>query len=82
MKPQTPIIPGHDLPITKYAEYQDQYQTLPAFWQNDGTVLTRWRLTWKERLIAFLRGDLYLFISTGNDPLQPILLQVERPAVD
>jgi hypothetical protein len=50
MKPQTPIIPGHDLPVTNFAESQDEYQTLPAFRQDDGTVLTRWRLTWKERL--------------------------------
>lgn len=81
MKPATPIIPGHDLPVTNFAETQDEYQTLPAFRQDDGTVLTRWRLTWKERLTVFLRGDLYLFTLTFNKPLQPISLQVERPEV-
>jgi hypothetical protein len=79
MKPQTPIIPGHDLPVTNFAESQDEYQTLPAFRQDDGTVLTRWRLTWKERLTIFLRGDLYVFMLTFNKPLQPISMQVEPP---
>ena len=79
MKPAIPIIPGHDLPATNFAESQDEYQTLPAFRQDDGTVLTRWRLTWKERLTIFLRGDLYLFTLTFNEPLQPVSLQVERP---
>jgi hypothetical protein len=79
MKPQTPIVPGHDLPVTNFAESQDEYLTLPAFRQDDGTVLTRWRLTWKERLTIFLRGDLYLFVLTFNQPLQPVSLQVERP---
>jgi hypothetical protein len=81
MKPQEPIVPGHDLPVTNFAESQDEYQTLPAFRLDDGTVLTRWRLTWKERFTIFLRGDLYLFMLTFNKPLQPISLQVERPAV-
>ena len=79
MKPAKPIIPGHDLPVTNFAESQDEYQTLPAFLQDDGTVLTRWRLTWKERLTIFLCGDLYLFVLTFNQPLQPLSLQVERP---
>jgi hypothetical protein len=81
MKPQTPIIPGHDLPVTNFAESQDEYQTLPTFRQDDGTVLTRWRLTLKERLTIFLHGDLYVFTLTFNKPLQPISLQVERPEV-
>jgi hypothetical protein len=81
MKPSTPIIPGHDLPVTNFAESQDEYQTLPAFRQDDGTVLTRWHLTWKERFTIFLRGDLYLFTLTFNGPLQPVSLQVERPTM-
>jgi hypothetical protein len=79
MRPVSPIVPGHDLPVTEYAKGQDEYLTLPAFRQEDGTVLTRWRLTWKERLHIFLRGDLYLFTLTFNRPLQPVSLQVERP---
>lgn len=80
MRPVSPIVPGLDLPVTNFAETQDEYNTLPAYKQQDGTVLTRRRLTWKERLHIFVRGDLHLFTLTFNRPLQPVNLQVERPA--
>lgn len=81
MKPVQPIIPGHNLPVTNYAETQDEYQTLPAYREDDGTVLTRWRLTWRERLRVLLTGDVYLFMLTFNQPLQPVMLQVEAPQI-
>jgi len=39
MKPATPIIPGHDLPVTNFAETQHDYETLPAFRQDDNKPL-------------------------------------------
>lgn len=79
MKPIQPIIPGHKLPVTNFAETQDEYQTLPAYREADGTVLTRWHLTWRERLRVLFSGDVYLWLMTFNQPLQPVMLQVEAP---
>ena len=79
MKPSSPIIPGAKLPETIYAKDQPEYQPLPVWKAEGGTTLSRWHLTWRERLIAFFRGDVYLWIETFNKPLQPVSLQVERP---
>lgn len=79
MKPVEPIIHGANLPVTKIAEKQDEYQTLPAYISPEGTVLTRWKLTWRERLLVLLLGDIYLWVETFNHPLQPVCLQVEEP---
>lgn len=81
MTPMTPVVPGSQLPEIVFAKDQPEYQPLPAYRDDDGTVLTRWRLSWKERLRIFLTGDLYLFQLTFNRPLQPISLQVEKPVV-
>lgn len=81
MTPSIPIIPGADLAVTKFAENQDEYITLPVWRDDDGTVLSRWHLTWWERLQVFWRGDVYLWQMTFNQPLQPIMLQVESPGV-
>jgi hypothetical protein len=80
-KPTTPIVPGMKLPETIYAKDQKPYIPLPVFRYDDGMVLSRWKLTWKERLLVLLRGDLFLWISTFNKPLQPVSIQIERPKV-
>lgn len=82
MKPVQPIIPGHDLPVTEYAKNQPPYDPLPAWRdEDDGTILTRWRLTWRERLRVLFCGDVYLWVMTFNAPLPPVQLQVEPPAM-
>ena len=82
MKPVSPIIPGVELPEVVYAKDQPQYHPLPVHEMEDGTVLSRWHLTWKERFVAFLKGDVYLFVSTFNNPLQPISMQVIKPTTE
>lgn len=72
-------MPGYDLPETVYAKDQPEYQPLPVFKYDDGTVLSRWKLSWPERLRALLSGNVYLFVSTFNHPLQPVMLQVKPP---
>jgi hypothetical protein len=79
MKPESPIIPGVLLDEIVYAKDQPPYAPLPAFRYPDGVVLTRWHMTWKERLTVLFRGDVYVWLNTFNDPLQPIMLQVEKP---
>lgn len=81
MKPSSPVIPGVELPETIYAKDQPEYSPLPVFKQDDGTVLSRWRLSWRERLRVLFFGDVYLFQLTFNSPLQPVSLQVDKPGV-
>ena len=47
----------------------------------DDTILTRWHMTWRERLMVLWRGDVYLFVMTFGQPLQPLSMQVQRPEV-
>lgn len=81
MKPVSPIIPGVELPEVKFAEDQPEYETLPAFIGSDGVVLTRWKLSFSERLRVLFTGDIYLFVWTFRQPLQPVALSVEAPKV-
>jgi hypothetical protein len=59
-----------------------EYFPLPALKIGDpdhGIILTRWRMSWRERLQALIRGDVYLQVMTFNQPLQPVSIFVERP---
>ena len=79
MKPVSPVVPGYELLETVYAKDQPNYKPLPVWKQHDGTTLSRWRLTWKERLRVLFSGNVYLWILTFNQPLQPVMLQTEKP---
>lgn len=79
MRPVSPVIPGTTLPEVTFAENQEEYLNLPALRSADGKVLCRWRMTWKERLRVLVTGNLYVFLLTFNQPLQPIALQTEQP---
>lgn len=82
MRPVKPIVPGLNLPVTEFAKEQPEYNRLPAFRSINGVVLSRWRLTWRERFLTFFRGDVYLSVHTFGHPLQPINLTIERPTYD
>lgn len=79
MNPVSPIIPGGNLPEVVYAKDQPEYKPLPVFKDTDGVVLSRWKLSWWERFRVLLNGDIYLWVLTFNRPLQPVMLQTERP---
>jgi hypothetical protein len=81
MKPASPV--AYD-PETRwgiseivYAKEQPQYFPLPALRWSDGLVVTRWELSWKERLMLILGGSVYLGLLTFNNPLQPIMLSTD-----
>jgi hypothetical protein len=82
MKPITPVVPGFDLLIITFAKDQPEYNPLPAHWQPDGRVTTRWQLTWRERLRVVFGGSIWLQQLTFNQPLQPVKLTAECPIVD
>jgi hypothetical protein len=79
MRPITPVVPGYDLPVVTYAKDQPEYIALPCHRSEDGTVTTRWRLSWRERLSIFFTGDLWLQVLTFNHRLQPVKLQTTCP---
>jgi len=60
-----------------FAKDQAQYLPLPAWRGDDGTVISCWSLSWKERLGVLVTGRLWVKILTFNKPLQP-----QRPSVD
>lgn len=76
--PASPTIPGTKLPQVIYAKDQPQYIPLPCWRSPDGLVVTRWRLTLKERFLAFLKGDVYLSIMTFNQLLQPTRIEISN----
>lgn len=81
MNPVSPVIPKAALPEIVFAKDQPEYQPLPAHRLEDGTVLTRWKLSFKERLRVLFCGDVYHWQMTHGGALQPILMQVEPPVV-
>ena len=82
MKPQSPVMLGNPN-LQKfevmYAKDQSEYQSLPALVASNGTAVTRWRLSLKERLRILFTGNLYLSQLTFNKPLQPQLPTVDEP---
>lgn len=79
MKEITPIAPGIELPVTVFAKNQPEYLQLPAYVDPDGTVVTRWQLTWRERARIVFGGTLWLSILTFGNPLQPVKLETACP---
>lgn len=60
-----------------FAKDQPEYLPLPANVQYP-YVETKWRLTWKERLMVLFYGNLYLTLMTFGQPLQPIRCSTQR----
>ena len=55
-----------------YAADQPEYQPLPVWKRQSGAVVTRWKMTWRERFAILLGRDLYLEVLTFGQPLQPL----------
>ena len=61
------------------AENQDEYITLHAHVDNEGIVTSCWKLNWKERFHLLFSGKIYLRILAFKQPLQPQLIQLDKP---
>lgn len=81
MEPITPIIPGNDVPVVEFGVGQAQYKPLPAVRLEDanGTIVTRWHLSWLERLQVLLGGSIWLTMLTFHKPVTPVMLHAECP---
>jgi hypothetical protein len=69
------------VPEIVFAKDQPQYRQLPAVRLDDGTVISRWTLTWRERLRVLWTGSLWLSCLTFNHPLQPTRLETAEPVL-
>ncbi len=80
MIPISPVVPGcfedHD---TVFGKDQLEYLPLPAHVEGDGTITTRWKLSWRERFRIMWTGDMWLQIMTFNLPVQPVKLTTQCP---
>lgn len=81
MKPVSPVIPGENFPETIIAKDQDEYQNLPAIVVDNHIVVSRWQLTFRERLQVLFGGSIYLWCWTFRNPLQPVVLETKKPAL-
>ena len=79
MKPPSPVIPGQNFPELIIAEHQDEYHNLPAISVSPGIIITRWELTFWERIRLFFGGSVYLWVWSFGKPLQPVLLETKTP---
>lgn len=55
-----------------YAKDQPEYRQLPTVKFEDGCVITRWSLTWGERLQVLFGSGIFVSKLTFNQPLQPM----------
>lgn len=69
------------LELLEFAKDQPEYETLPARRLDDGTVVSCWRPTFKERISLLFRGRLFLMQLTFNNPLQPVWIGTEDPII-
>ncbi len=78
MKPASPVLPGYNVAETVFAENQPEYMRLPAvkLVAPDHQVLTRWELSDEDRKKIAEGADVYLWVSTFGQPLQPVAVEV------
>lgn len=65
------------------AKDQPEYTPLPAYQHRDqpDTITFCWKLSLIERLKVLLTGKVWHSVLTFNQSLQPVMLQVNKPAM-
>jgi len=67
-----------------FAENQPEYIPLPAHIKNDleVTIICCWQLSWKERFQILFTGKIWHSVLTFGQPLQPQLLEIDKPKME
>lgn len=65
-----------------YGKEQPEYLPLPAFKDNDGTVITSWQLSPEEIEKVRQTGCIWLAVRTFNEPMQPLFLTADKTDLD
>lgn len=86
------IVPGANLPVSYLTHSWTQnspafasepkysrYPKLPFFRTQDSVCVTRWKLTWRERLQLAISGSVWHSVSLANVNLQPFRLHIVCP---
>jgi hypothetical protein len=82
MQPRTPVVSKDvDYLEVVFARDQKEYLPLPAIRFEDGRVVSRWKLSLRERIKIFFTGSLWLWQLTFRNPLQPQLPSVNKPVL-
>ena len=61
---------------------QPEYLPLPAFFDQEGTMVTAWEMTEEERNEFLRTGRIYLTQLTFGKPFQPVRLDIHCPITD
>lgn len=79
MTPASPVFPSMVTPEVVYAKDQPEYIPLPSYRTDDGEVITRWKLSFFERLRVLATGNIWHHQLTFNRKLQPIKMVTISP---
>lgn len=79
-----PVIEGMESEEVVYAKNQPEYLPLRSLVSSGprGGVISRWTFTPEQRNAIFHGADVFLEISTGHKPLQPIRMMVSDGQLD
>lgn len=64
-----------------YGKDQKEYEPLPALKFGDGTMVTCWKLSWRELLRIVWRRKVWVSVLTFNQPLQPLYITTKQEEV-
>ena len=64
-----------------FGKGQDEYLQLPTRTDGHGAVVTCWKLSWYERCVLLLEGELYVTSLTFKMRLQPFKITVDKAEV-
>jgi len=64
-----------------YGKNQKEYEPLPALKFEDGTMVTCWRLSWRELLSIVWKRKVWVSVLTFNKPLQPLYITTKQEEV-
>ena len=62
-----------------YGKNQPEYIPLPAWASDEGTVVTCWKLSWKNLVKVIFTRRVWMCALTFNQPLQPVRLDTKKP---
>lgn len=64
-----------------YGKDQKDYIPLPALKFKDGTMVTCWKLSWRELLRIVWKRKVWVSVLTFNQPLQPLYITTKQEEV-
>lgn len=64
-----------------YGKDQKEYEPLPALKFEDGTMVTCWKLSWRELLRIVWQRKVWVSVLTFNQPLQPLYITTKQEEV-